>query len=103
MTRSIIADDTQNAVFAWLRQAPGSPPVLVVGNMTPVPRMDYRIGVPWGGVWRELLNTDAQALGGSNLGNQGQVHAQDIPAHGMAQSVVLTLPPLAVLYLSPAS
>ncbi|WP_215749354.1 MULTISPECIES: 1,4-alpha-glucan branching protein GlgB [unclassified Gluconobacter] len=98
----LVADDIANTVFAWLRQSPDARPVLVVGNMTPVPRMNYRIGVPWRGEWRELLNTDAAHLGGSNLGNHGQVYAEDIPAHGMPHSVELILPPLAVLYLSPA-
>ena len=99
----LIADDTQNSVFAWVRYTPNAPPVLIVGNMTPVPRWDYRIGVPWGGPWQELLNTDADIFGGSHLGNQGQVYAQDIPSHGLDHSVSLTLPPLSVLYLSPAS
>ena len=99
----LIADDMQNSVFAWIRKASNAPSVLIVGNMTPVPRMNYRIGVPAGGQWRELLNTDAHIFAGSNLGNQGQVHTQDIPAHGMPHSISLTLPPLAVLYLSLAS
>ncbi|WP_317215852.1 1,4-alpha-glucan branching protein GlgB [Gluconobacter sp. GP1] len=97
----LVADDITNTVFAWLRQSSDARPVLVVVNMTPVPRMNYRIGVPWRGEWRELLNTDAAHLGGSNLGNHGQVYAEDIPAHGMPHSVELILPPLAVLYLSP--
>ncbi|EHH68767.1 1,4-alpha-glucan branching protein GlgB [Gluconobacter morbifer] len=99
--RWIIADDTQNAVFVWLRQATDSAPVLVVCNMTPVVRTDYRIGVPDNGAWHELLNTDAACFGGSNVGNGGVLQTHDIPAHGMDQSLLLTLPPLGVLYLSP--
>ncbi|WP_342627693.1 1,4-alpha-glucan branching protein GlgB [Nguyenibacter vanlangensis] len=97
----IIGDDSDNAVFAWLRMAPDVPPVLVVCNMTPVPRPDYRIGVPWAGWWRELLNTDAQDYEGSGVGNGGGVMAQDQRSHGYPHSCVLTLPPLAVLYLTP--
>ncbi|GEB02492.1 hypothetical protein GRO01_00680 [Gluconobacter roseus NBRC 3990] len=69
--------------------------------MTPVPRHDYRIGVPSDGSWHEILNTDAAIFGGSNMGNGGLCHAQHVPSHGEAQSLVLTLPPLSTLYFSP--
>ncbi|MBB2201495.1 1,4-alpha-glucan branching protein GlgB [Gluconacetobacter tumulisoli] len=98
----VIGDDDDNSVFAWLRLAHGAAPVLVVCNMTPVPRSDYRIGVPVAGYWREMLNTDAQDYQGSGVGNEGGVHTTFEGAHGYAQSCVLTLPPLGVLYLSPA-
>jgi len=98
--RWVIGDDTENCVFAWLRQTQGGASVLVVCNLTPVPRFGYRVGVPYEGYWREHINTDSEIFGGSNLGNGGGVHAQGIPAHGMPASVELVLPPLATLYLS---
>ncbi|WP_142810386.1 1,4-alpha-glucan branching protein GlgB [Tepidiphilus olei] len=94
--------DAEASVLALLRHAPGSPLVLVVANFTPIPRHGYRIGVPQGGYWRERLNSDAACYGGSNLGNAGGARAEAIPAHGRLQSLVLTLPPLAVLYLEPS-
>lgn len=98
--RWIIGDDSTNSVFAFLRLGAGAP-VLVVCNMTPVPRHDYRVGLPEGGVWEEALNTDAHAYGGSGLGNGGQVTAEAVPSHGMEHSARLTLPPLATLFLRP--
>jgi len=70
---------------------------LVVCNFTPVPRHDYRIGVPQPGRYRERVNTDAAEYGGSGVGNAGEVHAEPHPAHGHQQSVCLRLPPLGVL------
>ena len=72
---------------------------LFVTNFTPVPRYDYRVGVPNAGFWEELLNTDAAVYGGSNLGNLGGVESEAAPWHGREQSVRLTLPPLAVVAL----
>lgn len=97
----VVGDDNQNSVFAFLRRAgAGSHEVvLVVVNMTPVPRHDYRLGVPFAGRWQECLNTDAGCYGGSNLGNGGEVIAADIPSHGQPASVSLVLPPLATLIL----
>ncbi len=68
----------------------------------PVPRKGYRVGVPRPGCYRELINSDAAIYGGGNLGNAGAVFTQPIPFHGQAQSVCLTLPPLALLLLKPA-
>ena len=96
------ANDDDNSVYTFLRK--GETPeevVLVVFNSTPVPRHDYRIGVPIGGVWREILNTDAAAFGGSGMGNLGTVTADAIPFHARPASLRLTLPPLAALYLAP--
>ncbi|MBV8053238.1 MAG: alpha amylase C-terminal domain-containing protein [Acidobacteriaceae bacterium] len=73
--------------------------IVVIGKFTPVPRLNYRLGVPSGGFWRELLNSDGRDYGGSNMGNAGGVQAQAIPAHGRPHSVTLTLPPLATLFL----
>jgi 1,4-alpha-glucan branching enzyme len=68
-----------------------------------VVRNGYQIGVPQAGDFAEILNTDAQRLGGSNVGNLGHVTASEQPCHGLPCSVVLTLPPLATLYLEPLS
>ena len=102
----IDAHDRACSVFSWVRRAEAGPPVIVVSNMTPVPRHGFRLGVPEGSAvtaWREVLNTDAGHYGGSNLGNGGQALAvQSVPWHGRAQSIELLLPPLATLFLMPA-
>jgi 1,4-alpha-glucan branching enzyme len=99
----VIGDDTSNSVFAFLRQGNDEGKVvLVVSNMTPVPRHAYGIGVPRPGYWRELLNTDAAVYGGSNMGNGGGVRTVPRHMHGEAQALFLTLPPLSTLFLSPA-
>ena len=96
----VVGDDVENSVFAFLRRHDGQC-VLVVCNMTPVPRHGYRIGVPQGGIWHEIINTDAVQYGGSGVGNCGRVHAQDSSSHGCPQSLELVLPPLATLMLEP--
>jgi 1,4-alpha-glucan branching enzyme len=96
----VIGDDRANGVFAYVRfGAAEDPPVLVVCNMTPVPRHGYRVGVPRAGRWTEVLNTDAEIYGGSNVGNSGAVEAVSLPSHGQPASVELTLPPLATIVL----
>ena len=102
--RWLVGDDTDNSVYAFLRMSANAPPLLVVCNMTPVPREGYRIGLPdvvsdaaQPGTWEEILNSDAGMYGGGNLGNAGQVTADAHPAHGHAHSLALTLPPLATL------
>jgi 1,4-alpha-glucan branching enzyme len=98
--RWIVGDDRANSVFCYLRTGgDGTAPVLVVCNMTPTPRYNYRIGVPHQGAWREIANTDSQFYGGSNMGNQGAVHTSGQAAHGEHQSIELTLPPLATIVL----
>ena len=100
--RWVIVDDAENSVFAYLRQSlTGGKPALVVCNFTPVPRHDYRLGVPETGHWEERLNTDSSRYGGSNVGNSGGVDADHHGAHGFPASVSLTLPPLATLILQP--
>ena len=94
----VIADDQANAVFAYVRLG-GDETVVVVVNFTPVPRHEYRVGVPNTGWWAEILNTDSKIYGGSGLGNLGGVHAVPEPLHGQPASVTLTLPPLATLFL----
>ncbi len=73
--------------------------VAVACNFTPVPRIGYRLGVPQGGFWRELLNSDAKEYGGGGMGNFGGVLAEKLPVHGRPYSLNLTLPPLAALFL----
>jgi 1,4-alpha-glucan branching enzyme len=90
--RWAIGDDSVNSVFAYERFAPDGKSVLIAVNMTPVPRQNYRIPVSRDGVWREILNTDQEIYGGSNVGNADSVEARD----GLLS---LTLPPLATLVL----
>ncbi len=96
----IDCNDNSASTISLLRKG-GSPKerIVIVANFTPVPRLAYRMGVPSGGFWRELLNSDGADYGGSNMGNAGGVQAQAIPAHGRPFSVSLTLPPLAALFL----
>jgi len=70
-------------------------------NFTPVPRQNYRVGVPIAGAWREVLNSDARMYGGSDVGNGGRVESEEVPWHGRANSVGLTLPPLGMVVLTP--
>jgi 1,4-alpha-glucan branching enzyme len=66
-------------------------------NLTPVPRYDYRLGLPKGGAWREVVNSDADIYGGSNEGNLGGVIASPTSAHGQEYSASFTLPPLSII------
>jgi 1,4-alpha-glucan branching enzyme len=91
--------DADASVISFLRRPRAGPPVLVVCNFTPVPRPNYVVGVPEGGYWRELLNSDAMHYGGSGVGNMGGVEAAPVPAQGRFHSLALTLPPLATLFL----
>jgi 1,4-alpha-glucan branching enzyme len=94
--------DWEGSTIAFLRRARDPEAFLVVVcNFTPVLREGYRIGVPQGGYYRELLNTDAEIYGGGNVGNAGGKLAQPIPRHGHPYSLDLTLPPLASLVLKP--
>ena len=98
----VIGDDRANSVYAFFRYGTSADPMaLVVCNLTPVPRISYRVGVPRAGRWIERINTDAAEYGGSGLGNGGAVMTEPVPAHGHAQSVLLTIPPLATLMLLP--
>ncbi|KAI94774.1 glycogen branching protein [Rhodomicrobium udaipurense JA643] len=95
----IVVDDEAQSVFAWLRYGgPGAKPVLVASNFTPEPRYNYRIGLPFAGRWREILNTDAPEYGGAGIGNFGEVHASMQESHGLPASAEITLPPLATVY-----
>jgi 1,4-alpha-glucan branching enzyme len=99
------ADDSDQSVISFLRlPADGDVgrSVLCVANLTPVPRHGYRIGLPQCGRWSEVVNTDAADFGGSGAGNLGAVEAEERPWHGRPCSAELTLPPLGVLWLTPA-
>jgi 1,4-alpha-glucan branching enzyme len=90
--------DGENSVVSFVRRARSNGSVvLVVLNLTPVPRPGYVVGVPLPGYWREALNSDARDYGGSGMGNFGGAEARHVAAHGCAYSLVLTLPPLSVL------
>lgn len=94
----IDCQDSEQSVLSYLRK--GKDPkeaVLVVVNFTPIPRHDYRIGVPEAGYWREILNSDSTAYGGSGLGNYGGLWTDPYEHHARPQSVSLTVPPLAML------
>jgi 1,4-alpha-glucan branching enzyme len=99
----IDADDSDQSVASFIRRRAGGGvdgAVVCVANLTPVPRLHYRVGLPAPGVWIELLNTDALEWGGGGLGNLGAFHADDVPWHGRRWSASLTLPPLSVLWLA---
>jgi 1,4-alpha-glucan branching enzyme len=95
----IDANNGAESVLSYLRRGADDPEAIaiIVGNFTPVPRDGYRIGVPYGGYYRERINTDAQDYGGSGIGNSGGVVAEPQPMHGHPYSVSLHLPPLAVV------
>ncbi len=97
----IDASDSQSSVFAYARYAADRSPVVVVLNLTPIVRYNYRVGFPQGGEWREAMNTDSSVYGGSNVGNAGAIEVQDKPFHGREHSAELTLPPLGALIFVP--
>ena len=95
--------DATQSVIAFVRKAKDqNNQILCLCNFTPVPRSHYRIGVPAEGRYCELLNSDASVYGGSNVGNLGELRTSAIPFHGMPHSILLTLPPLSVLFLKRA-
>jgi alpha-1,4-glucan:alpha-1,4-glucan 6-glycosyltransferase len=89
--------DADNSVVSFLRKSREGDVVAFVVNATPIVRYDYRLGVPDSGFYRELINTDAETYGGSNVGNFGGVQTQDVPWMGHEQSVLIHLPPLATV------
>jgi 1,4-alpha-glucan branching enzyme len=93
-------NDAPASIVSLLRKSESpDESVLVVCNFTPVPRLGYKVGVPSGGYWKELLNSDAKEYFGSGMGNMGGTEAQPEPAHGRPYSLRLTLPPLGALFL----
>jgi 1,4-alpha-glucan branching enzyme len=98
--RWIDCHDNENSVLSFIRFAK-DPQDFIVGvfNFTPVPRPEYRVGVPAAGPYVELVNSDSAIFGGSNVGNGGGVHSEAVAAHGFDQSLRLTVPPLGCLFL----
>mgnify|MGYP006269725065 CR=1 FL=1 len=95
----IDCNDGNQSIISSIRK--GNSPddtVLIVANFTPVPRYNYRLGVPSDGFWQELLNSDATDYGGSGVGNYGGVTAEAIAIHDRAYSVNVHLPPLGILF-----
>ncbi|WP_320068648.1 1,4-alpha-glucan branching protein GlgB [Micromonospora sp. RTGN7] len=97
--RWIVGDDVTHNTVAFVRIAPDGATLVCVANFSALPLEDYRIGLPAAGTWTEVLNTDAHHYGGSGVGNLGEVHAQDVPWHGLPASVALRVPPLGALWL----
>ncbi len=98
----IDCNDSQASVLTFLRKS-RSPEeaILVACNFTPVARSNYQVGVSRGGYWKEILNSDATAYGGTGWGNLGGVEASPVGVHGRPNSVSLTLPPLSIIFLKP--
>jgi 1,4-alpha-glucan branching enzyme len=97
------ANDAARNVVAFARtSAEGERVVVCVANLSPVPREGYRVGLPQGGAWSEMLNTDSRHYGGGDVGNGGDVTAEPIGWHDQPFSAELTLPPLGVVWLRPA-
>jgi 1,4-alpha-glucan branching enzyme len=95
-------NDWQSSVYSFTRSSIHSDELLVVAcNFTPVPRENYRLGVPRPGFYKELVNSDAEIYGGGNMGNGGGMYSEPIPSHGRDQSINITLPPLAVVIFKP--
>jgi 1,4-alpha-glucan branching enzyme len=101
--RWVDGTDADHSVLAFLRLGgPGTRPVLAILGFTPVVRAHYAVGVPLAGRWTEVLNTDADAYGGSGVGNLGGLDATDEPCDGFAHRLTVTLPPLGcVIFVGP--
>ena len=94
--------DSQQSTLSYFRKAKDPADVVVcVCNFTPVPRTEYRLGVPMLGWYQELLNSDAEIYGGTNMGNSGGVQAEEIPCHGQPNSILITLPALSAVFFKP--
>jgi 1,4-alpha-glucan branching enzyme len=92
--------DAEDSVISFLRRGSTTRDViLVVANFTPIPRLNYRVGVPLAGFWQEMLNSDAPIYGGSGVGNFGGMNATPVAAHGKYHSLTLNVPPLGVVFL----
>jgi 1,4-alpha-glucan branching enzyme len=100
----IDCNDSEQSIIVLLRKAKAAGEVILGAfNFTPVPRHNYRVGVPEGGSWREILNSDAHHYGGSGQGNMGSVEAVPVPMHGHDHSLTMTLPPLGAVFFKPDS
>jgi len=93
--------DTDASIVSLLRKGRrDNSEILIVCNFTPVPRPNYRVGVPRGGLWQERLNSDAREYGGSGVGNMGEVEAAPVACHGRRFSLSLALPPLSIMFFT---
>lgn len=95
----LVVDDYQHSVFVFERRSSQGERIIVISNFTPVPRHDYRFGVNESGEYEEILNSDSEFYKGSNVGNYGVVVSEEIESHGKAQSIAISIPPLATIYL----
>jgi 1,4-alpha-glucan branching enzyme len=95
-------NDVDGNALSFIRFGASGEPLVCLCNFSPVPRVDYRVGLPRAGRWTEVLNTDAGAYGGGNVGNLGGVEAEEIGWDGQPASARVTLPPLATVWLAPA-
>jgi 1,4-alpha-glucan branching enzyme len=94
----IDANDAHNSILSFTRySAKKEQQVVIVVNFTPVPRYNYRIGVPEDGNWTEIINSDASEYGGSGMGNMGTVESHPVPYHDEDDSINILIPPLAVI------
>lgn len=99
----IDCNDSDGSTISFIRKGDsGDETILAVCNFTPVPRYNYRVGVPYGGSWKEILNSDAKEYGGSGHGNLGGVEASAVPLHNRRYSLTLTMPPLGIVFFKKA-
>lgn len=91
--------DADSSIISLIRKGRSTKDIFfIICNFTPVPRFNYQVGVPRGGIWTEVLNSDAKEYGGSGQGNLGGIEASPVSFHGRSYSLSLTLPPLAALF-----
>jgi 1,4-alpha-glucan branching enzyme len=91
-------NDAKHSLFTFLRRSRRGEIVVVLVNATPVPRSGYRLGVPEGGFYEEVLNSDSSRYGGSNFGSAGGIPARPQESHGRPYSIQVEIPPLATVY-----
>ena len=92
-------EDSENSLFSFLRRSRDGETIIAIVNATPVLREGYRLGVPDGGFYEEIFNSDAEIYGGSNQGSGGGIPTQQQEAHGKPHSIEITIPPLGTLFL----
>ena len=97
------ADDAYNNTYSWLRWGHDGDVVAAIVNFSGGPHEQYRVGLPYEGAWDEILNTDAEAYGGSGVGNLGRIHAEPIPHNGQPFSAAVRVPPLGGVYFRPSA
>ena len=95
----IDGSDSQQSMLSFMRKSRGGDEIVVaIFNFTPVPRHNYRVGVPRDGHWQEILNSDAKSYGGADFGNLGGAEAQEVSSHGRQYSLNLIIPPLGAVF-----